>query len=118
MKTPEDEEFERIEREQAMYEVQRLGQEIEQNHMAYVPMTDYERLEKKLTEALFEVESIKGRIDLVEKETGERERIAVLETIEALYDSEAPNYMFQDGYNLALDHIEEFVKGRSKRSQT
>jgi hypothetical protein len=34
---------------------------------------------------------------------------SVLETIEALYDSEDPNYMYQDGYNHALDHIRQFV---------
>ena len=68
MKTPEDEEFERIEREQAMYEVQRLGQEIEQNHIAYVPMTDYERLEKKLIDALFEVEYLRRRLETLESQ--------------------------------------------------
>jgi antibiotic biosynthesis monooxygenase (ABM) superfamily enzyme len=42
------------------------------------------------------------------------EREAVLQTVEALYDSEDPTPMYQDGYNHALDHIEEFVKARGK----
>ena len=57
MKTAEDEEFERIQREQ----FQRAG-------IAYVPMSDYERLEKKLIDALFEVEVLKGRLETLEKQ--------------------------------------------------
>lgn len=42
------------------------------------------------------------------------EREAVLQTVEALYDSEDPTPMYQDGYNHALDHIEEFVTARGQ----
>ena len=42
------------------------------------------------------------------------ERQAVLETIDALYNSQDPNPMYQEGYNHALDNMEEFVKARSK----
>jgi hypothetical protein len=59
MKTPEDEEFERIEREN----LQRAG-------IAYVPMTDYERLERKLIDALFEVEYLKRRLETLENQHG------------------------------------------------
>lgn len=42
------------------------------------------------------------------------ERQAMLETIDALYNSQDPNPMYQEGYNHALDNMEEFVKARSK----
>lgn len=41
------------------------------------------------------------------------EREAVLQTIEALYDTQDPNPMYKEGYNHALDNIEEFIKGRA-----
>jgi hypothetical protein len=44
------------------------------------------------------------------------EREAVLETIDELMGSERDrNPMFSDGYDYALGHIEEFVKGRANR---
>jgi hypothetical protein len=43
-----------------------------------------------------------------------KEREAMLQAIDALYDSQDPTPMYQDGYNHALDHIEEFVKARGK----
>lgn len=42
------------------------------------------------------------------------ERQAMLETIDALYNSQDPNPMYQEGYNHALDNMEDFVKARSK----
>ena len=42
------------------------------------------------------------------------ERQAMLETIDALYNSQDPNPMYQEGYNHALYNMEEFVKARSK----
>jgi len=42
------------------------------------------------------------------------ERVAILQTIEALYGSEEENPMFVEGYNAALDHIREFIEGRKK----
>lgn len=42
------------------------------------------------------------------------ERQAMLETIDALYNSQDPNHMYQEGYNHALDNMEDFVKARSK----
>ena len=41
------------------------------------------------------------------------ERKEMLSTIDAIYDSEAPNYLYQEGYNHALDHMEQFIKARS-----
>ena len=37
------------------------------------------------------------------------ENKGLLETIDALHDTQDPNYMYQDGYNHALDHIKEYV---------
>ena len=52
------------------------------------------------------------------KLVAQHEREAVLQTVEALYDSQDPNPMYQEGYNHALDHIEEFVKTRGKSERT
>jgi hypothetical protein len=58
MRTAEDEEFERIERENLLrYEG------------AYVSMNDYRALTLKLANALFEVEYLKRRIETLEKNT-------------------------------------------------
>ena len=44
------------------------------------------------------------------------ERIAVLETIEELKGMESDRHpMFSEGYDYALDHIEQFVQGREKK---
>jgi hypothetical protein len=43
-----------------------------------------------------------------------KEHDAVLETIDALYNSEDPHPMYQEGYNHALDHIKQFIEGRQK----
>ena len=45
----------------------------------------------------------------------EAEREAVLQTIEALYDTQDPNPMYQEGYNHALDNLKEFVKARGQK---
>jgi hypothetical protein len=53
MKTEEDDEFDRVKRENAMYEVQRLGQEIEgQPQRTWVGLTDEERDEVWKTHVL------------------------------------------------------------------
>lgn len=44
----------------------------------------------------------------------EAERETVLQTIEALYDTQDPNPMYQEGYNHALDNLKEFVKARGQ----
>ena len=44
----------------------------------------------------------------------EAEREAVLQTIEALYNTQDPNPMYQEGYNHALDNLKEFVKARGQ----
>ena len=45
----------------------------------------------------------------------EAERETVLQTIEALYDTQDPNPMYQEGYNHALDNLKEFVKARGQK---
>ena len=44
----------------------------------------------------------------------EAEREAVLQTIEALYNTQDPNPMYQEGFNHALDNLKEFVKARGQ----
>jgi hypothetical protein len=47
------------------------------------------------------------------KLVAEHERTAVLETIKELRGMESDRHpMFSDGYDYALDHIEQFVRGR------
>ena len=40
------------------------------------------------------------------------EHEAILQMINALYNSQDPNPMYQDGYNHALDNVEEFIQPR------
>jgi hypothetical protein len=43
----------------------------------------------------------------------ERERTAVIETIDELMGTESDRHpMFSEGYDYALDHIKRFVQGR------
>lgn len=41
-------------------------------------------------------------------------RKATLDTIDELFDSEAPNYMYQTAYNHALIHMQEFIINMEK----
>jgi hypothetical protein len=46
----------------------------------------------------------------------ERERTAVIETIDELMGMESDRHpMFSEGYDHALDHIKQFVQGRGKK---
>jgi hypothetical protein len=40
---------------------------------------------------------------------------ATLDTIDALFDSQDPNAMYQTGYNHALIHLQEFITSMEKR---
>jgi hypothetical protein len=42
------------------------------------------------------------------------ERHEMLMMIEAVYDSQDPNAMYQEGYNHALSGMEEFIKARNE----
>jgi hypothetical protein len=52
--------------------------------------------------------------DLVYTAGQKKEREEVLIAIDAIYDSEDPTPMYQEGYNHALDHIKQFIEGRQK----
>ena len=61
---------------------------------------------------------------VVEEEKGlqlqiaERERKAVIETIDELMGMESDRHpMFSEGYDYALDHIKQFVRGRDSRDK-
>ena len=43
-------------------------------------------------------------------------RKATLDTIDELFDSEAPNYMYQTAYNHALIHMQEFIINMEKNT--
>jgi hypothetical protein len=43
-----------------------------------------------------------------------KEHEEMLVAIDAIYDSEDPHPMYQEGYNHALDHIKQFIEGRQK----
>ena len=43
-------------------------------------------------------------------------RKATLDTIDELFDSEAPNYMYQTAYNHALIHMQEFIISMEKKN--
>ena len=48
----------------------------------------------------------------------ERERTAVIETIDELMGMESDRHpMFSEGYDYALDHIKQFVRGRDRRDK-
>jgi hypothetical protein len=50
------------------------------------------------------------------KQEAERERTAVIETIDELMGMESDRHpMFSEGYDHALDHIKQFVQGRGKK---
>ena len=52
------------------------------------------------------------------KLVAEHERTAVIETIKELQGMESDRHpMFSDGYDYALDHIEQFVRGRDSRDK-
>ena len=43
-------------------------------------------------------------------------RSETLDTIDELFDSEAPNYMYQTAYNHALIHMQEFIINMEKNT--
>ena len=43
-------------------------------------------------------------------------RSETLDTIDELFDSEAPNYMYQTAYNHALIHMQEFIISMEKKN--
>jgi hypothetical protein len=46
----------------------------------------------------------------------QRYRKATLDTIDELFNSEAPNYMYQTAYNHALIHMQEFIINMEKNT--
>lgn len=60
------------------------------------------------------VTAMLNAFDIGYEEGSIEEHTAVLHTIDALYNSEDPHPMYQEGYNHALDHIKQFIEGRQK----
>jgi hypothetical protein len=61
-------------------------------------------------------DSIEDLVKEIEWQVAERERTAVIETIDELMGMESDRHpMFSEGYDHALDHIKQFVQGRGKK---
>jgi hypothetical protein len=61
-------------------------------------------------------DSIEDLLKELEWQVAERERTAVIETIDELMGMESDRHpMFSEGYDHALDHIKQFVQGRGKK---
>lgn len=55
------------------------------------------------------------KFEQLAKLIGQHYRQQMLDTIDALFDSEDPNPMYQTAYNHALIHMQEFIIGMEKR---
>ena len=79
-----------------------------------------ERLTNLLKDAQDRIRVLKEEVGFAErgytKLIAERERTAVIETIDELMGMESDRHpMFSEGYDYALDHIKRFVQGRGKK---
>ena len=82
-------------------------------------MRDKEKVAKWMIERGFVTghgDTIEDLLKEIEWQVKEREREAVLQTIDELKGMERErNLMFSEGYEYALDHIEEFVRARGEK---
>jgi hypothetical protein len=70
-------------------------------------------VEREVDEAITALQVTLAQPDEV---LAERERTAVIETIDELMGMESDRHpMFSEGYDHALDHIKQFVQGRGKK---
>jgi hypothetical protein len=61
-------------------------------------------------------ETVEDLLKGLQLQIAERERTAVIETIDELMGMESDRHpMFSEGYDHALDHIKQFVQGRGKK---
>jgi predicted nuclease with TOPRIM domain len=82
-----------------------------------------ERLTNLLKDAQDRIRVLKEEVGFAErgytKLIAERERTAVIETIDELMGMESDRHpMFSEGYDYALDHIKRFVQGRRKNERS
>ena len=62
------------------------------------------------------IEALRQALAQPDEVLAERERTAVIETIDELMGMESDRHpMFSEGYDHALDHIKQFVQGRGKK---
>lgn len=80
--------------------------------MNILTLFEQEAQTKRIVESL--KKEFKQSFDNGREVGAKEERIAILQTIEALYGSEEDNPMFIEGYDAALDHIKQFIEGRKK----
>ena len=83
-------------------------------HMAWNFTTNVDNLKRK-----FEYQEASYMpYEKFAKLVAEHERNAVIDTINELRGMESDRHpMFSDGYDYALDHIEQFVRGRDSRDK-
>lgn len=55
------------------------------------------------------------KFEQLAKLIGQHYRQQMLDTIDALFDTEDPNPMYQTAYNHALIHMQEFIIGMEKQ---
>jgi hypothetical protein len=60
------------------------------------------------------VTAMLNAFDIGYEEGSVEEQTATLQAIDAIYDTQDPTPMYEDGYNHALDNISQFVKARKK----
>ena len=82
-----------------------------------------EKLKEQLKDAQGLIRVLKEEVGFAErgytKLIAERERTAVIETIDELMGMESDRHpMFSEGYDYALDHIKRFVQGRRKNERS
>jgi hypothetical protein len=69
------------------------------------------------TESLV-IQALRQALAQPDEVLAERERTAVIETIDELMGMESDRHpMFSEGYDYALDHIKQFVRGRDRRDK-
>jgi hypothetical protein len=79
--------------------------------MNILTLFEQEAQTKRIVEAL--KKEFKHSFDTGREVGAKEERVAVLQTIDALYGPEETP-MFVEGYEAALDHIKQFIEGRKK----
>ena len=87
--------------------------------MALEALEIWEKMQPNTSASAVRVPAIQAlRQALAEPDEVLAERTAVIETIDELMGMESDRHpMFSEGYDYALDHIKQFVRGRDRRDK-
>jgi hypothetical protein len=87
--------------------------------MALEALEIWEKMQPNTSASAVRVPAIQAlRQALAEPDEVLAEREAVIETIDELMGMESDRHpMFSEGYDYALDHIKQFVRGRDRRDK-